>query len=105
MLVFRTCLCTYPNSGSRLRVGATIGAVLDSNKSCSILFDFRIAMADATAFLEFIIFSPDGEGERPAGDAIEVGTRKSSRFMGSEELVVECSVATWWIRWSLAFRN
>lgn len=29
------------------------------------------------------IFSPDGEGERPAGEAIEEGTRKSSRFIGS----------------------
>jgi hypothetical protein len=37
----------------------------------------------AEAALELGIFSPDGTGERPAGEAIEVGRIKSSRFIGS----------------------
>jgi len=40
-------------------------------------------MADATALAELAIFSPNGEGERPAGEAMEVGRMKSSRFIGS----------------------
>jgi hypothetical protein len=40
-------------------------------------------MADATALAELAILSTNGEGERPAGDAMEVGRMKSSRFMAS----------------------
>ena len=42
-----------------------------------------MGMAAATALAEAANFSPSGEGERPAGDAMEVGRMKSSRFMGS----------------------
>lgn len=38
--------------------------------------DFRIGIAE----VEFMLISPEGEA---AGDAIEFGTRKSSRFIGS----------------------
>jgi hypothetical protein len=62
-------------------MGATIGAVRercdDDGSEVKICFLIGIAV------LEFIIFSPEGEGERAAGEAIECGTRKSSKFMGS----------------------
>jgi hypothetical protein len=32
---------------------------------------------------ELAIFSPDGDGERPAGVPIEVGNMKSSKFIAS----------------------
>jgi hypothetical protein len=38
---------------------------------------------------EWSIFSPDGEGERPTGEAMDDGWRKSSRFMGSPGLEME----------------
>ena len=55
-------------------------------------------MAEAVVPLEVGIFSPDGKGERPAGEAIEVGRMKSSRFIGSllevtMEGVAACCVA------------
>lgn len=40
-------------------------------------------MADATAFDEVIAESVVGEGELSVGEAIEVGSIKSSRFIGS----------------------
>jgi hypothetical protein len=46
-------------------------------------------MADAMALAELATFSPNDEGERPAGEAMEVGRMKSSRFMGSMVVVME----------------
>ena len=46
-------------------------------------------MAEATALVELATFSPSGDGERPAGEAMEVGRMKSSRFMGSMATMVE----------------
>jgi len=40
-------------------------------------------MADATALAELVSLSANGDGERPAGEAMEVGRMKSSRFMAS----------------------
>ena len=64
-------------------------------------------MADATAFAEFAIFSPDGDGERPAGVPIEVESIKSSRFIGSLLFVI--IVGGWEFEfascWSDAFLN
>jgi hypothetical protein len=56
-------------------------------------------MADAKALAEFAMISPNGDGERPAGEAIEVGRMKSSRFMGSLVDTAGCWVS------SFDFRN
>lgn len=83
MLVFLTCLCTYPNSGSLRILGGITGAdALESWSSCIWLCRL-IGIADATAFAECAIFSAEGDGDSPAGVPIEVGIMKSSRFIGS----------------------
>ena len=65
--------------------GGIVGA--DAREMCKSssprLLCFLIGMAEAVVPLELGIFSPDGKGERPAGEAIEVGRMKSSRFIGS----------------------
>lgn len=62
-------------------------------------------MAEAAAFPELPIFSPDGEGDRPAGEAIEVGRIKSSRFMGSLFAVIIGAEVCWLAASSLDLRN
>lgn len=66
---------------------------------------FRIGIADATALAELAIFSPSGEGERPAGEAMEVGRMKSSRFMGSMAVVVAVGGVCWWTASSDVLRS
>jgi hypothetical protein len=74
----------YPNSASE-RMGADSGAVLERWSGWSRLKTLRMGMAVD----EWSIFSPDGEGDRPTGEAMDDGCRKSSRFMGSPGLEME----------------
>lgn len=89
MLVFRTCLCTYANS---LLVrfcssGGTEGAdarAADSSSACSrcccLIGIAETATVDEGSPSGML---PDGvgDGETPAGLPMDVGSKKSSRFM------------------------
>jgi hypothetical protein len=63
-------------------MGAYKGAVLDRWPGWSRLKTLRMGMAVD----ELSIFSEDGEGDRPTGEAMDDGCRKSSRFIGSPGL-------------------
>jgi hypothetical protein len=66
-------------------MGADSGAVLDRRSGWSRLKTFRMGMAVD----EWSIFSSDGDGDRPTGEAMDDGWRKSSRIMGSPGLEME----------------
>lgn len=57
------------------------------------------------ALWELAIFSPDGDGDRPAGEAIDVGVMKSSKFMGSGATCNVLLAGDWATFASLDFLN
>ena len=42
-----------------------------------------MGIAEATAFIEALVLSRGGDGDMPAGEAMDAGNMKSSRFIGS----------------------